>query len=68
MKLDNKCDECENISICKWCSEMKSKREYVSNIPKVEWLSPIKVRIVCDSFKKKTERQDGWYKTGQRGY
>ena len=57
---ENKCEKCENINICKWCEEMKSTREQVNSIPKVKGLTPIKVKITCDSFKSKKDIPHGW--------
>lgn len=57
---ENNCDKCENIDICKWCEEMKITQEYVNNIPKVKVLTPIRIKVTCDSFKKKIEVPHGW--------
>ena len=57
---ENNCNKCENIGICKWCEEMKSTREYVDNIPKVKGLTPIKIRVTCDGFRKRKEVPHGW--------
>lgn len=56
---ENKCEKCENINICKWCEEMKNTREHVEKIPKVRDLSPIKIKVICDSFRSKKEIQHG---------
>ena len=57
---ENKCEKCENSNICKWCGEMKSTREYVDSMPKVKGLTPIKIRVMCDSFRDKKEVPHGW--------
>ena len=54
------CDDCKNNNICKYCSDMKSAKEYLNNMPKIKGSNPINISVVCSNFEKKAQRQDGF--------
>ena len=62
MKENHKCEDCRNESICKYCGDMREKREQVDKIPTptIKGLSPIKITISCKNFEKKPLKQDGF--------
>lgn len=56
--VDNDCDSCRHISICKYCDDLKLKKEHIEKIP-CQLLSPIDIVIICRNFEKKNLKQDG---------
>ena len=61
-KENHKCEDCRNENICKYCGDMREKREQVDKIPTptIKGLSPIKITISCKNFEKKPLKQDGF--------
>lgn len=56
----HKCEDCKNLSICKWCEDMRMKQEEVSKIPVCKGLTPISINVTCESFQRKVTKQDGF--------
>lgn len=55
----HRCENCKNLSICRWLDDMKIKQEEVSKIPVCKGLTPININITCESFERRPMRQDG---------
>lgn len=54
----HKCENCKNVDICKWCSDMKKKQDEVVRIRDGEAFTPISINISCRNFERKTTKRD----------
>lgn len=55
-----KCENCKNQDICKWTSLMATMNGNVDKMTEnKEFNCPIKVKVTCNNFEKKSQRQDG---------
>lgn len=54
-----KCDDCKNVSICKFVDEMEKVQIGVYAIDK-STKSPIDIDINCSSYERKMQKQDGF--------
>lgn len=57
-KVAKKCDDCKNLSICKFVDEMEKVQIGVYAIDK-STRSPIDIDITCTSYERKSGKQDG---------
>ena len=57
---NHKCENCKNESICKWVSLMTTTKGNVDKIIEDKDFScPINIKITCNNFERKTQKQDG---------
>lgn len=61
------CDECKNDGICKYTGEARTMWEQTIQIAPNNIISPIKIKVECDRFEKKPQKQDGFNGTYSKG-
>ena len=64
----HKCENCKNNNICKWVSSMSTRTDMVNKLNKDTLQCPINIKITCDNFEKKPQKQDGWRPTNRDLY